>query len=800
MKVSLRWLADYVDLPTSDPDEIARALDDLGHEVEGIERLAPSFEGVLVGRVETVEAHPDADKVRLTTVDTGDGPTDVVCGAWNFEAGAIVPVARPGAVLMDGSFPITERAIRGVTSNGMICSAKELGLGEDADGIMVLDDGFEVGTDFADHLEMPDAVIDLSITPNRPDAMSMIGIARELAAHFGIDWRMPDTSPMPGDGTSALTIEIDDDRCPRFTGREVRGVEMGPSPLWMQLRLERAGVRAISNVVDVSNYVMLELGQPTHAFDFDRVAGARIVVRSGHEGEKLTTLDGVERLLGPEDIVVADDEHGSSLGGTMGGEDSEVSTSTTNVLVEVASWDPPTILRQSRRHALRSEASARYERGVDVAMPIPANHRMVRLLAETAGGAPVGELVVTETVPFVPATIRLPLSLVERTLGVALPAEEIIDHLTPLGVEATATDDEVVAVQPSWRPDLTRPIDLVEEVARLRGYATFESSTPSGAGGGLSTEQVRERRLRAALTGLGLSEAKTFSFHGHGALDALGLDADDPRQSAIEVRNPLREEESLLRTTLLPGLLDAARFNVAHGVGDVALFEIGRVFLDEEAPEFGTVPEQPAVLGFVLVGASGSSGVGSNRRPVDAFSGVGLVRALAASIGMGAVGVESIDQRPLHPGRGARVLRDDGLEFGVVGELHPKAARAWGLPGRVVVGELTVAPMLQDPGMWLFVEPSLQPHADFDLAFVLPDSVSAAAVVEAIAAVDGATESVVPFDLYRGPGVRDGQHSLAVRIRLRAADRTLTSDEVAEMRDRCIESVRQLGGTLRGAE
>ncbi|MEX1286673.1 MAG: phenylalanine--tRNA ligase subunit beta [Acidimicrobiia bacterium] len=799
MRVPLNWLADYVDLPVTDPIALARILDDLGHEVDGVEVLERTFEGVVVGRVETVDAHPDADRIRLTTVDTGDGPTEVVCGAWNFEAGAIVPVARPGATLDRGSFEITERAIRGVTSHGMICSAAELGLGDDAEGILVLDDAFEVGRDFADYVALPDAIIDLAITPNRPDAMAMIGIARELAAHFGVEWRLPPVTERDGAGPSDLGIRVEDPRCPRFTGREVRGVRMGPSPLWMQLRLARAGQRPISNVVDVSNYVMLELGQPTHAFDLEQVAEDTIVVRAATAGETLTTLDGVTRELDSDDLVVADPERALSLAGTMGGEASEVSDGTSRVLVEVASWDAPTILHMSHRHGLRSEASSRFERGVDPEMPPLANHRMVDLLVDLAGGTPMGDLVDAHPRPHEPVTVDLPLSLVERTLGVAMPAAEVTGFLEPLGIVVEARDEALSVTAPSWRPDLTRAIDHVEEIARLRGYASFEPSIPAGPGGGLSATQARERLLRDVLTGLGLSEALTFSFHGPRALADLGLGPDDPRRNAIEVRNPLREEERLLRTTLLPGLLDAARFNVNHGLSDVALFEIGRVFSADDSREYGTIPDQPTHLGLVLVGSLGAGGVDGPRRAVDAHSGIGIIRPLVAALGHGELGIESFDHRPLHPGRGAVVRLPDGTELGTVGELHPRVARAWDLPGRVVVAELALEPLVAPPALWQFDEPSLLPHVDFDLAFVLPDAITTAAVLAAARDASGdLLEGLEPFDTYRGTGVPDGHRSLAIRLRLRPDDRTLTNEEAGAVRQAVIDAVAGLGGTLRG--
>lgn len=798
MKVSLRWLEEFVDLPTEDPEELASVLASLGHEVEGYEVLTASFDGILIGRVETVAAHPDADKVRLCTVDTGEGPEEIICGAWNFDAGAIVPVAVPGATLDDGAFEITQREIRGVVSNGMICSARELGLGEDHEGIMVLDPDLPVGSDFAEHVELPDVVFDLSITPNRPDAMSMLGIARDLGAYYTTPVRMPDVSDPGGSGDGTVTVAIEDDRCPRFTAREVAGVTIGSAPLWMQDRLRKAGVRSISNVVDVSNYVMLELGQPTHAFDLDRVRGGRIVVRAPNDGERLTTLDGVDRTLLPEHLVVADAERASSLAGTMGGEDSEVGDATTRVLVEVASWDPPTVMKMSRSLNLHSEASGRFERGVDPELPPRSNHRMCRLLAEYAGGTIVGALVDEYPSPAAPTRIELTVADVTRTLGDHFEDGEIATLLGRLHFDVTG-DDPMTVVVPSFRPDVTRPVDLVEEVLRLKGFEAIPATLPDGAGGGLSPEQHRTRLLRQVLNGAGLHEAQTFSFHGSDELQRMGLPESDPRRETIHVRNPLREEESLLRTTLLPGLLGSARYNLSHGVPGAALFEVGRVFFDEEAPEYGVVPHQPVHVAFVMVGEAAPPGVLEEAEGIDVFAGTALVRHLATHLGFDDVRFVPSDQPPLHPVRGAEV-RLDGAVVGHVGELHPRVARAWELPGRVVVGELAVAPLVAERPLWRFREPSSFPPSDFDLAFVAGDDLSTDALLDALSdAVGDLGEALDVFDEYRGESVGAGRRSLAVRVRLRAPDRTLTNEEAGEVRAAAIAAVERLGADLRGA-
>ncbi|MDH5504132.1 MAG: phenylalanine--tRNA ligase subunit beta [Acidimicrobiia bacterium] len=797
MKVSLNWLGEYIDLPTSDVTELTNIFANLGHEVEGVEVLEPQFRDVVIGKVLTVQPHPDADKVRLCSVDTGNGPTDIICGAWNFEAGATVPVAVPGAVLGE-DFLITKRDIRGVTSNGMICSAKELGLGDDADGIMVLADDLPIGTPFVDHIELPDVVFDLAITPNRPDAMSMVGLARELAAHFEITYRVPSPELGVTAGEMDLRVDIEDDRCRRFVAREVRGVEVRSAPLWMAQRLVKAGVRSISNIVDISNYVMLELGQPTHAFDRDKVADGHIVVRAATEGETLVTLDGVQRQLTPEDLLVADIERGSSLAGTMGGLDSEVSESTTNVLIECASWDPPTVMRMSRRHGLRSEASARFERGVDPNLPPLAADRMAEMIAAHAGGFIVAGMVDNYPVPIEPHRLRLAVSEVHRILGIPLSKSEVAGLLARLNFAVSADgkgDDDIDVAVPTNRPDVTRPIDLIEEVARLHGFDNFPSRVPTGGNGGLSVEQMRLRSLRWVARGAGFSEAHTSTFSSHADLAMLGLPLDDYRSQTIEVKNPLRDEESIMRTTLIPGLLGSARFNLAHGADSVALFETGKVFFNQESPELGTVPDQPDVFSFVAVGSSGPGDVAGLGRPVDVFRGMALWRSIVDQMGLGSSEIRQAELPGLHPGRGARVVLD-GASIGQIGELHPAVARAFDLTGRVLVGELDLNPLVADPGLLSFVEPSVFPPSEFDLSFDVGLTTPAAALLsEASNAGGDLVESVEVFDEF----LRGDAKAIGLRVTIRASDRTLTADDVADVRTRVIRAVTdKTGAKLRG--
>ncbi|MGI9648803.1 MAG: phenylalanine--tRNA ligase subunit beta [Acidimicrobiia bacterium] len=796
MRVSLRWLREFIDIPITDPVEIGDLLAGLGHEVEGIEVLELPFTGVKVAKVEEIRPHPDADKIRLVTVDRGDGTQEVVCGAWNFEVGDLVTLATVGAVL-PGDFEIGAREIRGVVSEGMICSERELGFGEDHEGILVLQGEFELGRDFTDYLELPDVVFDLSITPNRPDAMSMLGIARDLAAKLDLQLREPVITIEEIDPPTNLQIEIADSTgCPRFVGREVRGVVSGPSPIWMQARLRAAGVRPISNLVDPTNYVMMELGHPTHAFDLDQVAGERLVIHRAGSGDTLTTLDDVERSLDPGDIVISDDSGIVSLAGVMGGGPTEVSGSTTRILVEAAHWDPPAILYSSKRHNLRSEASARFERGVDPNLSARAAARVTQLLVEYAGGEAASRVVDVYPQPAQAWTVELPLAEVPRILGIDIPDTKVAGLLTGLGMAVTGEDPLTVEV-PTGRPDLTRPIDLIEEVARLHGYDEIPGTLPHGTGGGLTQGQLRARLLRSVLTGAGLSEANTLGFIGVADLEALGLPEEDPRRATVRVKNPLSEAEETLRSTLLPGLIKAAARNVSYGHGDVALFEVGRVFRHVPSPIDERIPHQPPHLAALVTGAV-ETGLEDSNRSADVYDLTGLVQTLSERLGWHDVTIRQAEVAGLHPGRAAEVLKG-GEVIGTVGELHPAAARQFDFTERVAVLEVAVEPLLAEPDWWRFSAPSVYPPQKFDLAFEMETSIPASALVAAVAgSVDSGLESVHLFDEFDLGG---GRKSLAVTVVMRASDHTMADEEAQQIRLAMIEHVQSdLDVKLRGGE
>ncbi|MFQ5947483.1 MAG: phenylalanine--tRNA ligase subunit beta, partial [Acidimicrobiia bacterium] len=650
MKVTLDWLRDFVDLPSDDPGEIAEVFTNLGMEVESVEHLESPLAGVIVARVAGIRPHPDADRIRLVRVATGDEEVEVVCGAWNFETDAVVPYATVGAVLA-GGLEVKEREIRGVASPGMICSEAELGLGDDSAGILVLDDSAPIGADFRTTLPFPDVVFDLSITPNRPDCMSVHGLARELAAYYDLSVRAPSPKVEEQAPDSKARIIVDDsDGCPRFVAREVREVSIALSPLWMKLRLRAAGVRPINNVVDITNYVMLETGQPIHAFDLDRISEETLVVRRARDGERLTTLDGADRELRPDDLVIADPSAPVSLAGVMGGGDSEVGEETRRVLIECAHWDPPSILFTAKHHGLRTEASARFERGVDPNLPPVAAARAAELVVRLAGGAAATGTHDVYPRPIEPKVVPLPVSEVARILGIELDGETVAGLLGRLGFGVSGQDPLEVTV-PTYRPDVSRPADLVEEVARLYGYDRIPDSVPTGPGGGLPFEERRKRTISRMMVGAGYHEALTFSFVGEDDVEPFAFPEGDPRHDGVRVRNPLREEEAILRTTLLPGLLKGLHNNAARRIPDVALFEIGKVFLRGG----GTLPEQPDRLAFVAMGSAWGTDSGGEVRPVDVQRAVGTWETLARAMHLGRWELREGAAPGFHPGRCAEV-------------------------------------------------------------------------------------------------------------------------------------------------
>ncbi|GAC1528817.1 MAG: phenylalanine--tRNA ligase subunit beta [Acidimicrobiales bacterium] len=807
MLVPLSWLRDFAPFDL-DPVALGEVFDDLGMVVEAMTRVGEGLEGVVVATVLSVESIEGADKIRKVLVDAGEpDATQIVCGAWNFGVGDSVPLARVGAVL-PGDFAIARRKMRGVVSDGMLCSGREIGIGDDAAGLLVLPAGLTPGEPITSALGItPDVVYDLAIEANRPDANCVVGVARDAAARLGLPFALPASPPAPStlaerpaaSSDAAVRVVVDDhDLCDRFTASEFSGVTVAASPAWVVRRLALAGMRAISNVVDASNYVMLELGQPTHAYDLDRLPGAELRARRARPGERLTTLDGVERVLGdgPQpDCVIADGaDVVIGIAGIMGGASSEVHAGTTRVVLEAAHFVPMAIARTSKRIGLRSEASARFERGVDVGGAEHSVARFAEVLRESSPLLAGVGATVDHQAPgaLTRPVIRLRTTRLNAILGTSLVDGDVERLLTPIGFSVAATtqgSNDVVA--PTFRPDAIAEIDLIEEVARHHGYANIaRSSVRPTQVGRLTPYQLARRRLRATLVGGGLSEAMTSPLVAPGDHARSGLAED-----GIEAVDPLVREESILRSSLLPGLLRAVGFNTDRRNPDVGLFEVGKTWRPPHPSSDGVspgpaaepgrgLPDEREVVGLVLAGC-GPTGVGGG-----APGAVGVLRRMHRALGLDAPTLDAAEAPGMHPTRTAEIVIG-GVCVGVVGEVDPAVVVAWGLEGRVGWCEIDLRVLLGGVDAPRPARPvSRFPSSDLDLAFVVPDAVAAGTVEETLRGAAGElAEWVRLFDVYRGPGVAEGSRSLAFRLRLVATERTLSDSDLAAARQRCIDAV-----------
>ncbi|MFH8899973.1 phenylalanine--tRNA ligase subunit beta [Streptomyces coeruleorubidus] len=834
MRVPLSWLREYVDLPaTQTGRDVQAKLISAGLEVETVEQLGADLKGPLVvGQVATIEELTEFKKpIRFCTVDVGQAngtgePQEIVCGARNFAVGDKVVVALPGAVL-PGDFQIAERKTYGKMSRGMICSSDELNMGDDGTkGIIVLPPETEVGKDAVELLELVDEVLDIAVTPDRGYCLSIRGVARETAIAYGLPLRDPALLDVPAPNAYGYPVRISDPTgCDRFTARTVTGLSAeARSPIWLQRRLQKVGMRPISLAVDVTNYVMMELGQPLHAYDRGLVQGT-IGVRRAEPGEKLTTLDGVERTLDAEDLVITDDRGPIGLAGVMGGANTEIAdhdnveNSTADVVIEAAHFDAVSIARTARRHRLSSEASRRFERGVDPQAAAAAAQRTVDLLVLLAGGT--AEAGVTEVLaPTAPRTITIPADHPDKVAGVVYGRETVVRRLQEIGCDVYGQDELTVTV-PSWRPDLTDPNDLAEEVIRLEGYENLPSTLPKPpAGRGLTHRQRLHRRVGRALAGAGYVEALNYPFIGEQVFDQLGLEEGDPARRVVKLSNPLSDEEPALRTTLLPGLLAALRRNDGRGSHDLALFETGLVFkpreeqriaavlpvdrrpADEELAELNAaLPEQPRHAAVVLAGAREQAGWWGKGRPADWADAVEAARSVAQEAGAELI-IRKGQYGPWHPGRCAElVITADGAErvVGHAGELHPRVVKALGLPARTCAMEIDLD-AVESAGEVTVKAPRIStfPVATQDVALVVDAVVPAAEVEEALRAGAGELlESIRLFDVYENvEQLGEGRKSLAYALRFRAADRTLTVDEASAARDAAVA----LAGERVGAE
>ncbi|TQF65472.1 phenylalanine--tRNA ligase subunit beta [Rhodococcus spelaei] len=828
MRVAQSWLTEILQRATPEWQVSAEELDAgfvrVGLEVEEVDVLHTVPGPLVVGRVVSITELTEFKKpIRMCQVDVGeDEPRGIVCGARNFAEGDLVVAALPGAVL-PGDFKIAARKTYGQVSDGMICSVAELGIGKDHSGILVLEPGTaEPGTDANELLGLGDTIIELNITPDRGYCFSVRGLTRELACGFDLEFADPAVLPAHGANGEAWPLQVQPESgCPRFALRRVTGVNPSAvTPWWMQRRLLLSGVRPISPAVDVTNYVMLELGQPLHAFDAAKVSGG-LVVRRASAGEKLTTLDDVERTLDAEDVVICDDSGVISLAGVMGGASTEVGSDTTDVLLEAAIWNPLAVFRTSRRHKLISEASKRYERVVDPALPAAALDRAAGLLAEITGGTV--EPVLTDLGSVAAADdVRMDIDLPDRVAGVSYPNGAAARRLTQIGcgVDVAVSDTghgQLVVSPPTWRPDLTQPADLVEEVLRLEGLEQIPSVLPAApAGRGLTPQQRRRRAVGKALAFDGYVEVLPTVFLPAGVFDSWGLAADDPRRNTSKVLNPLESDRPELATTLLPGLLEILSRNTSRGQRDLALFGIAQVVqpgpdtkpvqalpvdrrpTDEQIDDLlRSLPAQPVHVGAVLTGQREPSGPWGGGRAADATDAFAAAQTVAAAAGV-VLERRAAQYLPWHPGRCAELLVD-GVVVGHAGELHPAVLERAGLPPRTCALELDLSGL---PVAESLPAPRVSPFPAVlqDVAVVVEATVPAAAVESALRAGGGELlEDIRLFDVFEGEQVGAGRKSLAFALRFRAGDRTLTEDEASAARDAAVAAASAaVGAQLRG--
>jgi phenylalanyl-tRNA synthetase beta chain len=774
MKVLLSWLREFAPIE-GDPADLGEQLSGLGLAVESIKPIGEGLGGIVVARVLGLRPHPDADRIQIVDVDAGDGEAlQVCCGAFNMSVGDLVPLATLGCVMPDG-MEITRRRMRGEWSNGMLCSPVEIGLGDDGEGILVLDGDHAPGLPLAEALEMgADVLFDIEVNPNRPDAMSVAGVARDLAARQGAPFSLPEPAVAETglDATDRLSVEIlDPDLCGRFAVRVLDGVGIQASPRWLANRLTALGMRPINSVVDVSNYVMLELGQPSHTYDLAKLAGAGFRVRRAVDGETIETLDGVTRTLTSADGVVADsDNMVVGIAGVMGGASTEIGGDTTSVALEMAWWDPASIAASARRLGLRSEASARFEKGADPEVADLAMRRFAELLADTGATLAPGMVDARGNTPE-RETVLVRTGRVNGILGTDLTRDRIGELLGPIEFTAVPNGDDLDVDIPSFRPDSTTEIDVIEEVARMHGYTRIARTRPrSMLTGALSRRQVDRRTVRTAMIGLGLDEVMPVPFLAPGDLERAGLDAD-----GITVTNPLVAEESVMRSSLRPGILKTLAYNASHRLAGLGLFEVGHVYRHPEASQ--PLPDEREYLAVALAGRDAGDAVGVWSALADALAARDY--ALVADVVAG-----------LHPTRTARI-EVGGVPVGHVGEVDPGVLDAFDVPERVGWLEVDLDTLLGVPhGDTPYQQVSRYPSSDIDLAFEVDDAVPASAVERCLREAAGDLLARLSlFDVFRGAPVGDGSRSLAFTLRFQAVDRTLTDAEMVDVRRRCIDAV-----------
>lgn len=813
MKVSLKWLSEYVEVP-EDLKAFCDRLDLTGTGVEGVERTGDIYDHVVTGQILEKEAHPDSDHMWVTKVDVGSAnvdkegnpePLQIVCGAQNFNQGDHVVVATIGAVL-PGDFKIKKSKLRGVVSCGMNCSARELGIGSDHDGIMILPEDAPIGMPLADYLNLSDTILDLEITPNRPDCLSMVGMAREVGAMYAADAKNPldemeaalkEASDMPSvDELASVTVK-DVDRCPRYTARVIKNVKVGPSPDWLAERVTAAGARSINNVVDVTNYILFLFGQPLHAFDYDKLVDetgkANVIVRAAKEGEKLQTLDGEERELTEDMTVIATPEKAVGLAGVMGGFDSEVTEETTTILLEAATFEPGRTSRTSRNLGLISESSMRYERRVDDVEIDRMSAAAAQLLAEVSGGVVVPGVIDIYNTKTESETLEFRVPRFQAMMGEAIPREFIIDMLQRLGCEVNVEEEDTLkVVPPTFRPDLEREIDLYEEVLRLYGMDRIPSTLPGGPGRvGIKTEAQRIMdKINNTLRACGLNETMTYSFADPHELEQLRMPTEG-MGIPVELLNPLNAEQSVMRQSIIPGLMRSVAYNQSRGVHNIQLYETGVVFFGAEGKKS---PKERNRLAAVMAGAMNDPAWNKESLNFGFFDGKGVIESLMRELALAKPRFKALsaEEAPhLQPGRAAQVL-DGGTVLGWIGEIHPLACDTYEVQAPLVAFELDLDALIKcaRPARD-YVDVPVFPAVTMDVAFVVDEEVTHEQLLRCITSAGGKLlDTVQLFDVYRDEArLGAGKKSMAYALEYRAADRTLTTGEVDKQHARLIKKV-----------
>ncbi len=794
MKVTYNWLKEFVDFDLT-AAQLADLLTMLGLEVEGMEMIGGGMDDVIVAVVEEKRQHPNADKLSLCKVNNGREILDVVCGAQNFKQGDTVVLAQIGSVL-PGDFKIKRSKIRGEESCGMLCSEKELGLADDSDGIMVLPAHLQPGTPVFDALGLKDTLFEIGLTPNRADCLSVIGIAREIAAKLGLKIRVPQPAPVEGAAAVADVIGVEiqaPELCPRYAARYLEGCTIAPSPAWLVKRLTSIGIRSINNVVDVTNLVMMELGQPLHAFDCDRLTGRRIVVRRAGEGERFTTLDSQERILTASDLVICDAERPVALAGIMGGENSEIADSTTSILLESAFFAPAGIRKTSKRLGLHTESSHRFERGIDREGVALALNRAAALMVELAGGSCAQGVidVYPGAGPVAPIIFRP--QRANDIIGLKLADTEICGLLERL--ECTVgplLDGACSVVPPRYRVDIEREIDLVEEIARLNGFDKIPSTMPVARveSDRPSRQQQLQKTVRDLIVASGMNEVVNFSFTAPGAADKLLLGEDDPRRAVIRLANPLVDEQSVMRTSLLPGLLETVARNLNFRSLDLRLFEMRRVYHPAATPD--AMPHEPICIAGALTGLrDGGAGWNRSGEVVDFYDAKGIVEGVLDQLGIaGIVWKADIPESYYHPGKSCSIMAGR-VRIGTLGEIHPLVQTNFGIEKPVYCFELDFEKLVTASRQKRTITaPARFPDSTRDIALLVPEGMTAEQVLVCARGVKAQeVEQVEVFDLYRGAGIPQGFKSIAIRVRYRSYERTLTDEEIGRIHQRIVDTL-----------